>query len=165
MPENKPNLLQLALGAGVLAFGLLLYIFDRNFIPIFAVPADTFVSFRLQVLGSMSGYVPSFLHALAFCLLCAGIVGADLRTAAWICASWGGVHAFFEIVQNDHVFFSIFLNLIEKYQTYYFVQLFKNYSVNGIFDLKDLLAAIAGCLAAYAAVALTRVRHEKQAHR
>ena len=139
---------QLGLGAAFLVFGLGIYVFDRNFIPFLGLSADNYLDTSVN-LGSWSGFLPSFIHPLAFSLLCAGFLGTSRKVVLIICTSWGLVHFGLEFAQMKSLYpwFSIVFDSVGR--EHLLVMYIENYCLAGVFDTMDLAAVLAGCVLSF----------------
>ena len=152
------NYQQVTIGVVFLLLGFCIYIFDRNFIPLLAIPVDHYINVPFRITGSFSDFIPSFIHPLAFCLLCAGVLGSRKGVSAIICLIWGGLHIILEIGQAQSIYswISPIFNAIGRDNI--LPQYIAHYFKTGTFDLMDLLAAVIGCLVAFYLITVTQYK-------
>jgi hypothetical protein len=81
-----------------LLLGVLVYLLDRDwgsalFLSVFAAHQTA----RLAVFGAAGLWLPSLLHAYAFCALIAAALWPWPRSRAWVCLGWFSVAAALEM--------------------------------------------------------------------
>lgn len=154
--EIIENYKQFYFGTVILILGLCIYIFGRNFIPVIAVPADIYIYNQFDVPGNFFGFLPSFVHPIAFCLLCAAFFKSNKLTYVTICLAWGGVHILFETVQSEMVY-SWMLPIFDIFgRDNILIRYVEHYSRTGTFDIMDLLSVVVGCVVAFYLLRLTQ---------
>ncbi|MDY6903739.1 MAG: hypothetical protein SWH61_03545 [Thermodesulfobacteriota bacterium] len=154
--ENPPsseglrmiNVRQAMLGLFILSLGLGVYVLGRNFVPIIATPVP-YGHAASGTLRWLLGFIPSFIHALAFCLLTACLFPTTARTSLIICSVWAGLHVLLEIGQTQSV--SNMLAPLFSLRTSDSIVLLRieTYFRLGVFDFMDVISAMTGCLAGY----------------
>ncbi len=139
------NKLQLLIGFLLLISGAFIYIIDRPAWQTTWFPYRYSISnSKLELFGSIGDNLPSFIHVVSFSLLTAGIITDKKKFYVLICCIWVLINTIFEIIQINHTQISRLSNWVEKY------------SLNGIFDFKDLLAIYLGGICAFFLLTLTK---------
>lgn len=150
------NVRQLCIASFLMTLGFALYVVSRGFVPFSIVEADALYSGPLVNLGRLGDFLPTFIHAAAFCLLCAGILNASRRLATVVCVFWGVVHATCELGQSRTIAYESIAPLLDSVAgKHALLAAVRDYFSKGVFDMADLLSAVVGCLAAYYLIALT----------
>jgi hypothetical protein len=149
-------------GSGALALGVLVYLTDRS-----ASHAPVLLHIGLQAphrwFGAVGGWLPSFVHALAFSLFSAALLAPLPRWEIGACGFWFAVNAAFEIGQHPRVHGPLADALRHGLGQGPVARAFGNYFLRGTFDVGDLVAAALG--AALAASILHCVRVQRENHR
>jgi len=132
-----------------LAIGTSVYVLDRDwttvqFLAFFADRQGDIV----PVFGTLGQVLPSFCHAYAFALLLILVLGRSRQARLTGAISWFAVAAICELVQSERI-----ADLISKTATTGagapVLDSIIRYIAGGHFDPGDLVAAAAGCLAAF----------------
>jgi hypothetical protein len=150
------NYRQVTIGTIFLVLGLFFYMLDRNFIPILAIPAEQYININFGNLGWFSGFLPSFIHPIAFCILCAAIFQPSTKISSIICSSWAVLHIFLEIGQAKPAYSllsNIFCTMGRNNMAFRYVE---EYFKVGVFDIMDLLSAVIGSFIAFYLITLTQ---------
>lgn len=148
------NKYQVFAGLIILTLGCIIYITDRPpWQTVWFSDTISFYTDKHRVFGNLGDHLPSFLHVIIFSLLTAGIFAENLRQYLYIIGFWLAINFLFEILQLD-TFHSISgLNWV------------KNYSLNAVFDFKDLIAIFSGGIIAFIVLSLTKrkdINHASQ---
>jgi hypothetical protein len=138
---------QLALGIFALTLGLVVYLTDRDPAHAMLIPTVGTLSSR-HPFGAVGGWLPTFVHALAFSLFSAAVLPPAPRPAYWACALWGGVDVAFEFGQHPLASAPLAETLQAAFGSLQPAHWLANYFVRGTFDVGDLAAAVSGSLAA-----------------
>jgi len=151
-----PALLWLV-GGGALALGVLVYLTDR---PVASAPL------LLSLLGlqgtrpwfgALGGWLPSFVHPLAFSLFSAALLTPQPRWQYSACGFWFAVNAAFEIGQHPQLRGPLADALRQEIGQGTVARAVENYFLLGTFDPGDLAAAAFG---AALAACILRVHRE-----
>ena len=112
--------------------------------------------------GAFGGFLPSLLHAYAFCVLLMVALWPWPRTRPWVCLLWFALAAFFEWLQSGPG--SAWIIAHESlFGALPLMSYVRTYSVHGQFDYVDLVASGVGCLAALAVTkSIAPQRHRSQ---
>lgn len=135
-------------GAAALVFGAIYYAALR--------PAATAAGLASSdaagapVLATVLGALPTFLHVSAFALLTGAVAACGARGRAWLCASWVGIDALFEIGQHVAIGPTLAAQLGQWCGALSACTRTGRFFAQGTFDTADLVAGILGGLAAYA---------------
>lgn len=154
--------LQLLFGLSGLALGFLYYASFRENSPALVqvlVGSKLHVAWSLPVsLRPFLASFPSFIHVFAFSLLTIGIVGRPgVRHCLWISVGWVAVNVLFEGLQGvDHAAFLRFMSALPVK-----MESFTAFVVGGIFDLRDVLAAVSGGAVAFVVSVFTNGKGEE----
>ena len=162
--HHNPGILWVVLGMGALAAGFLYYAMLRQASPPLV---QSLVGHRLRLPWHPTGLVaatldsfPSFVHVLGFSLISAGILGpSSPRRLVAVVVFWIGVNIVFELLQGLSLPARTSLFAALPWQ----MPALERFIQGGIFDLGDLLAAVAGGLTAGLTLALTTVKGETHA--
>ena len=141
---RRPALLA-AMAAAALLAGMLVYLIGRPPGHAMWIP-DLPIAPRPLLFGPIGAWLPSFVHPLAFALLTAAVLPAGSPWRYGGCAAWGAVDVAFELGQHAALE-ATWLDLAERGLAP--VPLAR-YFIHGTFDVADLVAAMAGALAAAA---------------
>lgn len=152
------NTKQFGIGIFALAIGLLIYAFGRNVFPFFGFKTTDFLRLSLNGTDWIFGFLPSFIHPVAFCLLCAAIVNKGHNSCVFICFFWGTINSIFEIGQATP-FHSWFLQILE-YSNFdsIIANNIKFHFHSGVFDTLDLIAVFLGSITSYYLIHLTNYK-------
>jgi hypothetical protein len=137
-----------AVGCVALAVGILIYVFDRPATAVYFVPDSwQFAEATPLLFGSLSNYLPAFLHALAFALFIVVIAGR--RHMALMCIGWFVAELFFELAQLDSVAAQIAAALPDWFGNFLILENVSSHFLTGRFDRIDVLFLMLGCATAY----------------
>jgi hypothetical protein len=142
-----------------LLVGVAVYVLVREQ-PVAFLPDALHLPIAPQWLRDLAGSVPTFVHTAAFALLAASLFG-DRRGAVIACASWTFIEIAFEIGQHAAVSGFVVAKLPSGFASLPAVDSTVAYFVRGMFDVRDLYAAVIGGGAALAFV-LIRDRGEQE---
>lgn len=145
------NMRRILPGIMLLLTGVLIYLIDRP-------PADTYFLAHLplnpifygqypNVFGFLGDFLPSFLHAIGFILLTAGIVASDKKAYGAICIFWLVINAGFELGQkySSHVA----ARVPEWFEGIFILENTSSYFINGTYSNLDMASIIVGAGIAY----------------
>ena len=140
-----------------LALGVLVYAVARPHAAAFLPAAwhrPVLAIASLQLASGFVGALPSFLHALAMSLLIAlAAQAAAPRGRGGCCAAVCAVEFGFEIAQHPAVAAALLGSAVPSPGAGGLDRALRSYLMHGTFDRLDLVAAGAGCLAAFAVLA------------
>jgi len=112
-----------------------------------------------HIIGVITGSLPSFAHAFAFALLSALLLPPSRARVAGACLFWAAIDSAFEVMQHPSLAGAVAQGLRESTQGMaladWAAQRTGAYLLAGTFDPLDLLAGVAGAMAAYAVCALS----------
>ena len=142
---------------GALAFGALIYALMRSHAAAF-LPSGwhhpVLASTKLPLASALIGGAPTFLHALAMSLLVVvATQAATPRGRGACCAAVCAVEFAFEFAQHTVVAALLLGSVTVLPMVGGIGGLWRSYVTHGTFDPLDLVAACAGCLAAFAVCA------------
>lgn len=143
----RPGATLWLVGGAALALGLLVYWTER--------PAPHW-------LGSLGGWLPSFVHTLAFSLFTAALLAPRRGSELGACAFWFAVNLLFEAGQHPQVREPLAETLRRALGTGPAARPLENYFLRGTFDAGDVAAAALCAVAA--ALLLSRLRQARQYH-
>ena len=133
-----------------LGLGVLLYILDRPAGHTYFLPeALSLFSTTPRVFGALGNQLPTFLHALAFCLITSGILGCGRRGALFVCLFWLSVDAAFEIGQYPSLAGEITTLIPDWFAAVPLLDNTESYFTQGRFDPADLASILLGAVCAY----------------
>jgi hypothetical protein len=151
--DRVPRQVMLWLGGSVaLAVGMLIYLCDRPASHVSLLPHIVYLSAQ-PLFGRAGGWLPSFVHPLAFSLFCAGLLAPHPRLQYGACAFWFAVNAAFEVGQHPQIRGLVAVRLGTDRGP--ITRSIQHYVERGTFDAADLVAAAVG--AALAASILHRL--------
>ena len=111
--------------------------------------------------GRLGGALPSFLHALGFIWICAGVTRINSRRDVLrICMLWLVIAWSFEIGQNYPDL--IIIHIPDWFENFVILENFGPYFKQGRFDVCDLAASAMGCAVA-GLVLLMSIRKRREA--
>jgi hypothetical protein len=146
--EREANTVWIAVAAAMaLALGAGVYVTNRDPAHVALMP-QAFALPGHPWLGAMGAWLPSFMHAFAFSLLCAASSIRRMRPAYEVCAFWGALDSLFECGQHPMLAARIDRWLASAAGDNLALRAVGRYFVRGTFDTRDLLAGLAGALAA-----------------
>jgi len=136
-----------ALAAGALALGALVYVADRPAGHASLLPASLAFG-GLPSFGAPGLWLPSFVHPFAFSLLTAAALTARAAPALGACIAWWTVDIAFEVVQWPPLA-AAFAHGVERVFGHGApARMVTQYALRGTFDVGDLAAITLGALAA-----------------
>ena len=143
------NFRQVLLGSISISLGIIIYITFRPTWQTTWIPEIISLDWRnFQLFTQIGNSLPSFLHVFGFSLLTAGIIVQKKWTYMIICCTWLFLNLLFEFLQANAI--NTWVNLISiNHDKYLLLHWLKNYSLNGVFDPKDIFALIIGAILAY----------------
>jgi len=104
-------------------------------------------------------HFPTFIHTFAFCLLSAAFFPSGKKGTFFVCLSWVVINVTFEFMQGKH---AIITGLIpDGWATYPFLSNVEHFFTLGVFDSRDMLAAVLGGLCAYGLLLLMGARKDE----
>jgi hypothetical protein len=168
--NRKPiNKSQVFIGLVALLIGTLVYFVSR-------APDDVYFVYRFGFIlklhnmmygvapdffGSLSPWLPEFIHVFSFILLTAGVIACGKRGYAIICIGWFAVDALFELGQK---YSSLVLKIIPSwFSGIPILESTEGFFRKGTFDMKDIFAIIAGTVVAYIVLLVTTGRKKRSA--
>jgi hypothetical protein len=157
----QPSLARALCGVLALGVGALVYWTDRDPGSASLIPGVAMLA-GLHLFGALGGWLPSFVHPLAFSLFSAALLAPRLRWEYCACAFWFAVNAAFEIGQHPQVRGPLADAIRLGLGHGPVARAFENYFLRGTFDFGDLAAAALG--AALAAGILRCVRVHPESH-
>jgi hypothetical protein len=147
-PEAAGRSAVLVVIAGLsLAIGILVYLTDRHalhfaWLPSLRAPAPS------SLFGTMGQWLPSLVHPFAFSLLTAAALPSGPAPRYGACVAWGLVNVAFEIGQHPLVSAPLAQFLQSELGAMPAAQALARYFVHGTLDPGDIVAALAGAMAA-----------------
>jgi hypothetical protein len=155
------NKRQALIGLAAILLGVLVYLTDR---PPWQTPwfSGHFSLYRLnlRVFGHLGNNLPSFFHVFGLSVLTAGIAARGAKSYAFACGLWLVVDFSFELLQSITVQNMFPLICGSHGQITGLLMRIQSYSLNGVFDLRDLLAATFGAVCAYCLLLPTQGKEE-----
>jgi hypothetical protein len=144
-----------AIGAAALALGLLVYASTRDARHSLLLPSVSPLA-GLISFGAAGGWLPSFVHPVAFGLWSAAALPARHAAGAWACVAWGAVNLLFEGGQHPAVAAPLTAALLGNggARPSAAAQVLAGYFAQGRFDPLDMVAAVAGSATAVALLRL-----------
>jgi len=145
----------LVVATGALGVGVLVYVLDRQAEFVYFVPAWLSLHNHAgSVFGSISDYLPTFIHVYAFILLTVVVAVPAITKLIPVCLVWFTLDSLFEVAQLNPVAQWIGSHTPGWFNGIPILENTANYFLMGTFDALDLLSIAAGTLAAYFTVAL-----------
>lgn len=162
---NKAETYQLVAALSALLLGLLVYLFERpaESVYLFTVFSSSPIQ-HFDVFGIIGQWLPSLVHTYAFILLTVIAVGNGPRIIFASSLFWMGIGWLFEWGQHPAVSVLLVKHIPEWFSSIPLLQNSANYFQYGAFDPMDLLATLAGVLAAIKTYQLTQPKeygHER----
>jgi len=148
-------------GGLALAVGVLAYWTDRDPGRASLVPGVAMLA-GLHLFGALGGWLPSFVHPLAFSLFSAAFLAKRPRAEYGACAFWFAVNAAFEVGQHPQVRRPLADAVRHGFAEGPVARAFENYFQRGTFDLGDLVAAALGAALAAFFLHCLRVHRENR---
>jgi hypothetical protein len=145
-PWRRPALMA-ATGGLALALGLLVYLLDRSPTRAMLIPSIAALA-GSPVFGVVGQWLPSFVHPFAFSLFTAAALAPRARPRYDACVAWGAVNVAFEFGQHPLLSGRLAEALQDTLGQTALTRAVANYFLRGTFDVGDVLAALAGALAA-----------------
>jgi len=155
------SLVRALCGGLALGVGALVYWTDRDPNKASLIPAVAMLA-GLHLFGTLGGWLPSFVHPLAFSLFSAALMATRARSEYGACAFWFALNAAFEIGQHPQVRRPLADALRHGFGEGPVARAFENYFLRGTFDLGDLVAAALGAALAAAVLHSLRVHQENR---
>ena len=153
----KAETYQLIAALSALLLGLLVYLFERpaESVYMFAVFSYS-ATHHFDLFGIIGQWLPSFVHTYAFILLTVIVVGNGPRIIFISSLFWVGIGSLFEWGQHPTVSAQLVKHIPDWFSGIPLLENSVNYFQFGTFDPMDLLATLAGALAAYKTYQLTQ---------
>lgn len=140
-------------GVACLAAGVLIYTVARPLTVLGFPPVAPSVRAALpDAVVALLASAPTFVHAFAFSMMTAAIVGGRERRLLLVCGAWAAVEIVFELAQSPE----LGAWLLRSPAAAIPIPYLREYLGSGTFDVADILAALGG--AALAARSLTLQR-------
>lgn len=158
----SPSARLVAFGCLALAFGVLVYLTDRDPSRSLLLPAVE-SPFHAPVFGAIGLWLPSFVHPFAFSLFTAAIAAPTSRPAYWACALWWAIDAVFEAVQAPPLRDALVPLLRAPALPSWSTDAVASYLRLGTFDVADLAAMTAGAIAAATVLHFSQPRETRNA--
>jgi hypothetical protein len=166
--SHKPiNKLQVLIGLACLFIGTMVYFISRSPEGVYFIHRFGFI-LRLHNMihgiapdffGSLGPWLPEFVHVFSFILLTAGIVACGKRGYVIICAGWFLIDALFELGQK---YSSQVIKIIPAwFSGIPILESTEGFFRRGTFDMTDMIAILAGTVAAYLVLLITMDMKEK----
>ena len=159
-PWRRPALMA-ATGCVALALGLLVYLLDRSPAQAMLIPSIAALA-GSPVFGVVGQWLPSFVHPFAFSLFTAAALAPRPRPRYDACIGWGAVNIAFEFGQHPLLSGRIAEALQDTLGRTALTRSIANYFLRGTFDVADVLAALAGALAAAVVLRQLQPRREPE---
>ena len=166
--SHKPiNKFQVLIGLACLFIGTMVYFISRSPEDVYFVHRFSFILKLHKMIhgaapdffGSLGPWLPEFVHVFSFILLTAGIVACGKRGYVIICAGWFLIDALFELGQK---YSSQVIKIIPSWFSHIpILESTEGFFRKGTFDMKDMIAILAGTIAAYFVLLVTMDRSEK----
>lgn len=154
---KRPSVLYVLIAIAALAFGLLVYLFDRRPEHVYFLSHGFVLAHAPHSLfGVVGNYLPTFVHVYAFILLTVVVAGSARARLIGICAAWFIIAALFECAQLPAIAGSIAAAVPAWFARVPVLDNTAAYFLGGTFDVMDLLSIALGTVAAYLTVTLTR---------
>lgn len=145
----------LIIAIGSLAVGVLVYVFDRQSEFVYFLPGWLSLnSMTGAFFGSISNYLPTFIHVYAFILLTVVFAAPSTTKLIPICLVWFTLDSLFEIAQLDLIATWIGNHTPSWFNGIPFLENTADYFLMGTFDPLDMLSIVAGTLIAYLTITL-----------
>jgi len=138
-----------SLAATALALGGLIYIIDRAPGSVYLFPAGiSLYDGAPHWFGALGGCLPDFLHAFAFSLVTAILLGVSRATALACSAGWWLIDSLFEFGQHPAVSHALAAALPAWFEDIPVLMNTAAYFIHGTFDPWDIAAITAGSVCA-----------------
>jgi hypothetical protein len=159
-PWRRPALMA-ATGGLALALGLLVYLLDRSPTQAMLIPRIAALA-GSRVFGVIGQWLPSFVHPFAFSLFTAAALAPRVGPRYEACVAWGAVNIAFELGQHPLLSGRVAEALQDALGRTPLTRSIANYFLRGTFDIGDIVAALAGALAAAVVLYLLHPRPEPE---
>lgn len=144
----RESLWPAAVGVLALAIGALVYVTERPAGHAALLPAWASAT-RVACFGAVGGWLPSFLHPFAFALLTAAALRTRRTAVGYaVCAGWALVNVVIECAQLPAAAAAVARAIDAAPTVAGSLQPLRRYVLAGTFDTADVVAALAGALAA-----------------
>ncbi len=154
---NNPK--QVLIGIAALVLGVAVYSFGRPTWQFTLLPdLPQLYWWSTDAIGGFANSLPSFLHVFGFSMLCAGIIGATNNSYIVICSLWALINVSFELLQSDYLLAVIQHDFLNGLLSVFISNWLQNYSLNTVFDDRDVLAILLGAISAYWVLKQTQQR-------
>jgi hypothetical protein len=154
---GKVEAYQLAAALSALLLGLLVYLFERPAESVYLFSIFSYSSTQhYDLFGIIGQWLPSIVHTYAFTLLTVIAVGNGRRIILTSSIFWVGIGWLFEWGQHPTVSAQLVKHIPEWFSGIPLLENSANYFQYGTFDPVDLLASLAGALAAWVTYQLTQ---------
>ena len=141
---------QVLLGLITITLGVLIYVTIRpSWQAVCLTEIISLNARKLQVFTEIGNNLPSFLHVFGFSLLTAGIIVQKKWNYIIICCLWLFINLLFELLQRDTIFLQLNYVSVNHDKLDPILHWLKNYSLQAVFDPKDIFALIIGAVVAY----------------
>jgi hypothetical protein len=152
--------MHIMIGALALSIGCLVYLVDRDPLQTYFIYSTgvniSLHNFLPDIFGSLSNFLPSFLHVFAFALITAGLVSCGKRGWFIICSGWFLINSAFEFGQKFSAWTS--KHIPGSFESIPILENTKGFFLQGTFDVHDLIAMAIGAVAAYVVLSFTMRR-------
>ncbi len=157
--DRRPHLVRALLGLGVLIFGVLVYLLDRqsdhvyflyllaSWLPV-THPLGAF-------LGPLGNQFPTFAHVYAFILISSALLLWSRIGTIGLCAAWLIIDSAFEVAQHPALAPWVAQAVPGWFAGVPFIENTTGYFLNGTFDPLDLFSIAVGTIAAFVTIRLT----------
>ena len=141
-------------GLAALSIGVAVYVLDRPADATYFVPDRVSLFTGQSLFGVLGNYLPTFLHAFAFCLMSVAVLKGNARIALLVCLFWLLVDSFFELAQHRDIS-PIIIGVIPDWFAHVpILENAKSYFQYGYFDKGDLLSILLGIFSAFILIVL-----------
>lgn len=157
---SKRDVVRIAIGLIGLLTGAFVYIVSRPPEQIYFVHklGINISLYKLipNIFGPLSANLPTFFHPFAFILIIAGLLSTEIKGSIIISIAWLITCCVFELAQKYN---SFLLRIIPAwFNKVPILENTGNYFIHGTFDIRDILAIVAGSVAALFILLLTKKR-------
>jgi len=156
---SRPTLASVLCGGLALGVGVMVYWTDRHHGSASLIPGAAVMT-RQHFFGTLGGWLPSFVHPLAFSLFSAALLVPRPRWQYGACAFWFAVNVAFEIGQHPQIRGVLADALRHGLGQGHVARALENYFLRGTFDVGDLVAAALGAALAARILYWHRVHQE-----
>lgn len=149
------TLFQSITAIGALTIGILVYTIDRQPTSVYFIPDWlTLANRHLVFFGSISNYLPTFIHVYVFIMFSAVVIGPGTRILL-ICITWCVIDSLFELAQLHSIGQWIAGHVPSWFTGIPFLENTSAYFSHGTFDYLDLISIAVGTLLAYLTLLLS----------